>query len=448
MPLPNPFFHRGPVHDRVYFFGREHETGQMLSLLGNGQSIALVGQRRIGKTSLLFHLADPEIFTEYGLSPTEHLFVYIDCGGLAGLDQPALYRLLLEEISDTLAGRGSSPSKLELLDDITPLTYRAFERALRGLTQPGWQVILILDEFERLSRNPHLDPDFFSGLRALTARYPLAYVTASKQPLLELTYADASALSSPFFNIFASIRLGLFAEDEARTLLTTLATRGGVTLPPATVDFLLDLAGPHPLLLQIAGFHAFELEQERPDRFSKPVRSDDPELRRRFLASVEEHFSYYWRNLSTAEQRVLATLPASQNSQPEVIRQLERACLIIRRPSGYDYLSSAFRAFVQAQPIPGLKQAGPLAIDGSQRQVLLHGQPLNLTPTQYTLLAHLIERAGQVVTNEALEQAIWVEAYIEDPERLKSVIKGLRQALGPEAARLENVRGVGYKLLP
>ena len=33
---------------------------------------------------------------------------------------------------------------------------------------------------------------------------------------------------------------------------------------------------------------------------------------------------------------------------------------------------------------------------------------------------------------------------LDDPDRLKWFIKGLRQALGTEAARLENVRGVGY----
>ena len=52
MPFPNPFFHRGPVRDRVYFFGREPETRQVLSLLSNGQSISLVGQRRRGRTQL------------------------------------------------------------------------------------------------------------------------------------------------------------------------------------------------------------------------------------------------------------------------------------------------------------------------------------------------------------------------------------------------------------
>jgi DNA-binding response OmpR family regulator len=443
MALPNPFFHRGPIHHPAYFFGRRSETGQALSLLGQAQSVALVGQRRIGKTSLLFHLANPDIFSQYGLSPADHLFVYIDCGSLVSLDPAGLYRVLLEEINDALTERNLDPLQAAALNDDQPLTYRRFERALRSLTQQGWRLILILDEFERLSRSPHLDPDFFSGLRALAAKYPLAYITASKHPLLELTYANASALSSPFFNIFASLRLGLFSEIEAGELLLSLAAKEGLAFNPATLDFLLDLAGPHPLFLQMAGFLAFELAQERPDRFNKPVRSDEAELRRRFLASVEEHYHYYWRNLSAEEQRALATLPAAGTDSN--LPSLERACLVIHREQGYDYLSSTFRTFVQAQPIPGWRQAGPVTLDESQHQVFLNGQPLNLTSTQYTLLAYLVERAGQVITSEALEQALWGEAYIEDPERLKSVIKGLRQALGEAATRLENVRGVGYK---
>jgi len=445
MPNSNPFFHRGPVHDPAYFFGRQQETSQILSLLGNGQSIALVGQRRMGKTSLLFHLAAPEVFAQHDLSSAQHLFIYLDCGALAGLDQPALHRLLLEEISEVLVERGANPGPPALPDEANSLTYRAFERALREVTRQGWKLILLLDEFERLSRNPHLDPDFFSGLRALTARYPIAYVTASRQPLLELTYADASALSSPFFNIFASLRLSLFTEDEARDLLTTLAARGGLAFDPPLLDFLLDLAGPHPLFLQIAGFHAFELRQTKPTSLTG---TDYAELREKFFASVEEHFNYYWRSLSPEEQRLLAALPLAQTGQPNVARRLEQAGLIVRRGQSYGYLSSAWRTFVQAQAIPGLLQAGPIAIDKSQRQALLHGQALTLTPTQYILLAFLTERAGQIVTNEALEQAVWAEEYIEDPERLKSVIKGLRQALGAEATRLENVRGVGYRFLP
>lgn len=440
MSLLNPFFHRGPVREAAYFFGRERETRQMLSLLGNGQSVSLVGQRRIGKTSLLFYLSTPEVYQQHGLNPLQSLFVYIDCGGLSNLNPPDLYRVFLEEIGDALPEQAQA-RQLEIPNNSQPITYRRFERALRGLTQQGWKLIILLDEFERMSLNPHLDPDFFSGLRALAGRYPIAYVTASKQPLLALTYADASTLSSPFFNIFAGVRLGLFSEADARVLLTGLAARAEITFTPATLDFILALAGPHPLFLQIAGFYAFELQQTK----GSPLSAEDyADLRERFNASVADHFDYYWRSLSDTEQRVLATLPAWQTKQPEIVRRLAEVCLIRRADQGYDYLSPSFRDFVQAQTIPGWLRAGPLAIDSERHQVFLHGQLLTLTPTQFTLLRHLVDQAGQVITTQALEQAVWGDEYIEDPERLKSVIKGLRRALGQESGRLENVRGVGY----
>jgi hypothetical protein len=400
MQVQNPFFHRGPIRDRAYFFDREPEARQVLSLLGNGQSVSLVGQRRIGKTSLLFHLAEAQVFTQYGLNAEEHLFVYIDCGGLSDLDQPNLYRVFLEEIDDALAVEASA-QRLQILDG--DLSYRSFERMLRQLIRQNRKPIILLDEFERMSLNPQLDPDFFSGLRALG--------------------------------------LGLLAEAEAGNLVTKLAATAQVNYGPDTITVILNLAGPHPFFLQIAGFHAFELQQLK----GLPLTANDhPELRHRFNAAVAEHFGYYWHNLTDAEQYVLATLPASQDSRPDIALRLEQACLIRRHQAGYDYLSPTFRDFVQAQAITGLLQAGLLAIDKDQHQALLRGQPLNLTATQYSLLLHLVEQAGQVVSTAALEQAIWADEYIEDPERLKSVIKGLRKALGDESTRLENVRGVGY----
>ncbi len=437
MPVDNAFFHRGPIRDAAYFFGREAETSQALSLLRNGQSVSVVGQRRIGKTSLLFHLANPAVVEAPGLNPTRHLFVYLDCGGWSTLPPAEVYQFLLEEVADALPPQAAS----EFEPPLPPVTYRAFERWLRRLTQQGWRPIFLLDEFERLSLNPALDPDFFSGLRALTARYPIAYVTASKKPLLELTYANASALSSPFFNIFAGLPLGLFSRSTALQLLAGLANRSAAPFSESMLDFLLALAGPHPLFLQIAGFHAIELMRQRSDT---PAAINLPNLQARFTAAVTEHFGYYWRNLPPEAQRLLATLPASQRSHPAQTRQLAQACLIRPAGSGFKYLSAPWREFVQAQPVEGLIQAGPIAIEPELRQAFLRGETLELTPSQYELLLCLLMQAGQVLTAQTLEQALWGDEYIDDPERLKSVLKGLRRALGDAAGWLDNVRGVGY----
>jgi hypothetical protein len=67
----------------------------------------------------------------------------------------------------------------------------------------------VLDEFELLAANEHLTPYFFARLRGLTTKYGLAYLTASQRPLFAIT-AEEEILSSPFFNIFVTLPLGLY----------------------------------------------------------------------------------------------------------------------------------------------------------------------------------------------------------------------------------------------
>ena len=104
----NPFFHRGPIRQLEYFCGRADEIGQSLSLLRNGQNVSLVGQRRIGKTSLLFHIADPVILEAHGLHRSEHLFVYLDGTELGHLSPDEVLGLLFERLATTLSGASSS----------------------------------------------------------------------------------------------------------------------------------------------------------------------------------------------------------------------------------------------------------------------------------------------------------------------------------------------------
>ena len=438
-PASNPFFNRGPIRDAVHFFDREREVRELLSLVNNGQSVSVIGQRRIGKTSLLYHCLSNDVLTHYGMLPESLLRVYLDCGTLIALDQPGIYRALLEEIADALIEAGIEGVKFVPLTSDSSLTYRDFERSLRQLFRSAGRLVLCMDEFELLSRNAYLESDFFTGLRALAMRYPLTFVTASRQPLLELTYADESTLSSPFFNIFAAIRLGLFSDEVARSLVSDLSRGAGIAFPDELIDRLVALSGGHPLFTQLAGYHAFALWRD--DALS------DDELQMRYSESALPHLEYYWRSLSPEQQRALLLLPAAQNREPQLVRALEQACLV-RRDSGggLAYLSPVLRDFVFKQQVPGFVQAGDVIIDEARREVICHSALIDLTPTQYDLLAIFLAHSGQVLDNDALERALWgEEVYVEDPERLKSVIKGLRRVLGDHADHIENVRGIGYR---
>ena len=132
--------------------------------------MALVGPRCIGKTSLLFHLSDPTVFSAYSLSQADYFFIYLDCSDLHNLDQNSLCRFLLEQVHETLLDRNLRPGAFIRPDEGAPVTFHAFERTCRNLTRQGWKLILLLDDFERLSQNPYLDADFFSGLHALAAQ--------------------------------------------------------------------------------------------------------------------------------------------------------------------------------------------------------------------------------------------------------------------------------------
>jgi hypothetical protein len=435
----NPFFHRGPIDERDYFFNRQQEVAQALGLLRSLQNVALVGQRRIGKTSLLSHLADPAIHTGHGLSPAKYLFVHLDGEELTELDDGEIRSVMAEELTAVLEAAGHQGLDLDLPEG--SVEYRTFRHAVRRLTQQGTKLVFCFDEFEGLGANPRLGPSFFSSLRGLTGHLDVAYVTASRTPIHTLAYAQPETLSSPFFNTFAPLYLGLFSDDDARGLVETLATRASATFASDLVHLVMELAGPHPLMLQIAGFHTFEAWRQRDGLLE---RGDHDDIRQCFCAEAQPHYEYYWRHLAAEEQYTLATLPLARQSpeQRRNLRSLEQQCLVLR--GGRDYLSSAFQSFVRQQPVSDLLQAGPFVVDLRQRLASCQGAPLSVTKTELDALVFFLQRAGRVVTPQELEEALWPGEYIEDPERVRSLVKSLRKALGNNADCLATKWGVGY----
>jgi DNA-binding response OmpR family regulator len=128
----------------------------------------------------------------------------------------------------------------------------------------------------------------------------------------------------------------------------------------------------------------------------------------------------------------------------EAIEHLRDQCLIDKRNGKYDYFSPLFEAFVRRQRVRDVLQAGPVLVDLRRKRVLSQGKPLRLSPTNYALLACLMQRAGQVVSYEELWQAACPDEPYEAGRRLRSSIRSLRRTLGDDADCIVNVRGVGY----
>jgi class 3 adenylate cyclase len=332
----NPYYHRGPIKDIGYFFDRVRETTLSLQMVKKGQSVSVIGPRRIGKTSLLFHLSDSSVRGGNGFGLEQSLFVYIDGEMLGGLSRLDILQLMIQEIA-LQAGKES------VIREVTD--HHSFEQALRGIVKPGQQLVYLIDEFESLGKNPNLEADFFSFLRGLTVRYNLAYVTTSQVPLIALM--EEGQLSSPFFNIFVPVNLGLFSDEDARQLIHRPSQEAGVGFSKDIGDFILDLAGPHPFFLQIACFHAFELSRQHPSLDEAGYRL----LEEHVQADLKSHFEYFTSRLSEEELRVLARLLDAQcsESSASILQSLERKCLVHNSHGTYTFVSQAFARFIKQQ---------------------------------------------------------------------------------------------------
>jgi len=285
-----------------------------------------------------------------------------------------------------------------------------------------------------------LDSSFFSTLRSLTVKYGVAFVTTTRVPLMRLKYARATDVGSPFFNFFFLTRLGLFETESSENMVRTLMKRGGTELDGTVVAWIVEAGGNQPFLTQVAGYWAWELWREKGGLGSR----DMNKLRSAVYEDMEGHFLYYWHHLTPKEQEILASLP-SESCTPAIERLIELG-LVVGKEELYRPFSPLFTTFVRRQQLPNILRSGPLRFDLRQRQVYVDDRPLDLTPSQYLALRLMVERSGQLVLYEDLEQEIWPKEQYQGPARVKGLISKLRTALGPVGENIKNRRGFGYML--
>jgi two-component system KDP operon response regulator KdpE len=93
--------------------------------------------------------------------------------------------------------------------------------------------------------------------------------------------------------------------------------------------------------------------------------------------------------------------------------------------------------------------SGELCIDLQAHQVRLRGHEVHLTPTEFKLLARLVQQAGQVVTHRALLLDVWGPGHTEQVQYLRLYMGQLRsklEAIPAEPQWLLTEPGIGYRL--
>ena len=112
-------------------------------------------------------------------------------------------------------------------------------------------------------------------------------------------------------------------------------------------------------------------------------------------------------------------------------------------------MNTALRLCAAAQSRELAFAAGALSVDIWRRRVTLHGRPISLTPIEFDLLALLVRRAGQVVTQNEILAEVWNVSPQKHGHYLRIYIQRLREKLGDDPFNpkyLFTEPKIGYRL--
>ena len=88
-----------------------------------------------------------------------------------------------------------------------------------------------------------------------------------------------------------------------------------------------------------------------------------------------------------------------------------------------------------------------LVINKKEHKCTLNGKPLSLTPIEFEIVWYLCEHLGNVVSSEALFEAIWREKYMDNNNTVMAHIGRIREKMqdsGRHPKYIKTVWGVGY----
>jgi hypothetical protein len=378
----NPFTFGNPIRDPSRFFGHTKEIRQIVSRLLSSahESTAIVGERRLGKTSLLNYLCHGEVMPSLGLMPDKFCLVYIDFQGLTDITPQRFWQRVLLKTSRTVSAPDlgerfnefSTRSQFDLFD---------LEDLFALVADHGLNIVLLLDEFEYVTQNPHFGSDFFGGLRALAIHSNLALITATRRELVDLCHSDLIK-GSPFFNIFANVVLMPLSAGEAEEMVKAYLKRGALPSTPDDHAFILEMGGGHPYLLQIAGYHWYEVKAQGLQRESLYSAASE-----RICEQAEPHFRYLWSLLSDSEKGLLIELLGDLAGGMEVeklsahpglsqglLRSMLRRGLAIKTGESVSLISPALAHFLR-QRSEALKVSATQSEHGPARGGVQRGLP-------------------------------------------------------------------------
>jgi len=151
----------------------------------------------------------------------------------------------------------------------------------------------------------------------------------------------------------------------------------------------------------------------------------------------------------------IVMLTGKQKSEEDIVRGLDYgADDYLIKPVRNKELVARVRAVLRRAELPSSLDTKRLTysddfltVDVAERKVIVNGERVKLTPTEFRLFALLVENAGRVLTHKQSLEKVWGWEYVDDLDHLRIYIWHLRHKIEPDPTQPKYIiteAGVGY----
>lgn len=363
----NPYHGGTPASDAKMFYGRAEDLLTLSKALGGttasaNRVILLIGQRRSGKTSLIYQL-------EHRLHP--HVPVHIDLQLFALANNEAeLFSDIALKIQEAMQAKGLLPPSLtESEMNFRADPGRTFDLYLKACTQllNGQRLILFFDEFEifsQLIQQKRLDENVMHYLRSIMQhRLGVNFLLAGAPHLLLHDLNNRSAL----LNIAQHHHLSRLTAREATDLITQPVP--DLTYDPLALELIRQLTGDQPYLIHLLCEELIYYCNKERKNYANT--NDVRKIIDNVLERGDNYFWMIWRLASFPEERLILALLAG-----EPARGQDKVFSLADLKKAFSDLNCSYNSEKTRQALHHLQQEELIEIDN-------HGQlfsiPIDLT---------------------------------------------------------------------
>ena len=128
----------------------------------------------------------------------------------------------------------------------------------------------------------------------------------------------------------------------------------------------------------------------------------------------------------------------------------------VTKPFNHLELMARVRALLRRMEMPAPSsrapsfRSGDLEVDFARQEARLAGRRLDLTPTEYKLLYHLVRNAGHILEHGTLLAKVWGREYVDEVDYIRVYVRRLRDKLGDSSVTpryIQTERGLGYRFI-